>query len=63
MNAYEAASDLVKEAERIDSARRINARHMARLLRNHLRHCDISDLVELKKQLRDFNMATGSWKP
>lgn len=63
MNTYEAVAEVVREAERIDSARRINAKHMAKLLRDNLRHCDSSDLKALKLQLRDFNMTTGEWKP
>jgi hypothetical protein len=39
MDAYKAVSEVVEEAKRIDSARRINARHMAKLLRGHLQHC------------------------
>jgi hypothetical protein len=63
MDAYKAVSEVVEEAKRIDSARRINARHMAKLLRGHLQHADADDLAALKKELRDFNIHTGNWKP
>jgi len=39
-------------------------RQVASLLRNRLRSAGIGvgDLVELKKELRDFNMTTCTWK-
>jgi len=40
----------------------IVAREIAPILRGRLRHCWDSDLAALKKELRDYNIHTGTWK-
>lgn len=36
---------------------------VSRLIVGRLQKCDTSTLVALKKELRNFNIHTGSWKP
>ena len=52
----------MKEAETTMKLGNGVANNMSRMLRGRLRHCDSAYLRALKREIRDFNMATGAWK-
>jgi len=55
---YQAVSDANRTLETAD--RLIG--HMADILKGRLRHVPYTQLCALKRELRDFNMHTGTWK-
>lgn len=52
----------VNEANRTLSAANTIADQMARFIRNRLRHVSSLVLIELKRELSQFNARTGKWK-
>ncbi len=61
-NAFDTMRAAVEEARRTMQAADVMACRIAPLLCGKLRHCLSSDLRELKRELRDFNIHTGEWK-
>lgn len=59
---WEAMVTFMASAHATENARRRFAAQMAGLLRGNLRYASGSDLAALKKELRDFNCQTHSWK-
>lgn len=57
-------SQAVNEARNLQRAVDANAQQMARLISGRLRASNIPPYVlkQLKHELRDFNMKTGTWK-
>jgi len=54
--------DKVDEAKRTLSYADDMADQMARFLKGRLRHCDGYVLADLKRELRDFNAHTKTWR-
>ena len=63
MNEWDMVRDALAAYRRMSSAMDSYASSMAGMLRGRLRRCSFEDLVALKKELRDFNINTGKWKP
>ncbi len=62
-NAFDTMRAAIDEATRVQRAADEQAHAMARMLRGRLRHVGAGILSELKRELRDFNIHTGEWKP
>lgn len=62
-NAFDTMRAAVAEAEHVNQAANEQAGAMARIIRGRLRHVSSYTLCELKRELRDFNIHTGQWKP
>lgn len=52
----------VEDAERTMNNAREAARRVAKLLVGNLRHVSDGTLKQLKRELRDYNIHTASWK-
>ena len=63
MNAWDVMRDAFREARLVESAADEQVDLMAEMLRGRLRKCNTDRLAALKRELRDFNMHTGQWKP
>lgn len=61
-NKFDEMRAAVEEARTTLRAADKMAGSMASLLVGRLRHCDTWELRQLKRELRDFNMNTGSWR-
>lgn len=61
-NAFDLMRAAVQEAKTTMEAADAMAPKIAPLLRGRLRKCCGGDLEALKRELRDFNIHTGSWK-
>lgn len=62
-NAFDTMRTALSEARAALGAADHYARQMAWLLDGRLRQVDANTLKNLKRQLRDFNIHTGDWKP
>lgn len=62
-NPFDEIRTAVREAREQLKAADNSAGDMAALLVGRLRHCSPYVLGKLKRELRDFNMATKEWKP
>lgn len=61
-NAFDTMRRALREAELTQAAADEQAAAMASLLVGRLRHCGEYALKRLKRELRDFNIHTGTWK-
>lgn len=61
-NPWDAVRGAVQEARSLDRALDQYANTMADVLAGRLRKVDAGYLLRLKRELRDFNAHTGSWK-
>lgn len=61
-NPFDEVSAAVDQAAALEYACNQNASRMARLLVGRLRHVSEWHLKALKRELRDFNIHTGTWK-
>lgn len=61
-NAFDTMRAAVAEARATMNAADKMATQIAPLLRGRLRQCASWDLKALKRELRDFNIHTGTWK-
>jgi hypothetical protein len=66
VNVWDQMREALAQADNIDSAIASNSNRMAQFLTRHrganLRRVSPSELRELKRSLRDFDMTTGAWK-
>lgn len=61
-NPFDAMCDAIRQARDLNTAVDRQATALAELLEGRLRHARPHYLKKLKKQLHDFNAATGRWK-
>jgi hypothetical protein len=64
---YEDVTQAVEEAQRVNRAVDLQSRHIAKLIVGRLRtvgdtYQGYETLKELKRELTQFNAATGTWK-
>ena len=59
---YRAISDAVQQAQELDNAVRMQADALARLLRGRLRHVAPHLLIDLKRELQQFDSTKRKWK-
>lgn len=62
---YDAVKAMIEAANRTRQAGDMYAAAMAELLKNRLRACDripASTLRTLKRELRDFDIRSGTWR-
>lgn len=62
-NVWDEISNALAQSRAINHAADQNANTMAELLDGRLRHVSGWKLARLKRQLRDFNIQTRTWKP
>ncbi len=63
-NPYDAVRELVSKAKSLEHATAIHAELMGQLLAGNLRRISSqSTLAALKKELDQYNIHTGRWKP
>lgn len=64
-NAWDEINNVLRQAHDIDMAASDHAARMARLLNRNgnLRRLPAYQLREMKRELRNFDMTTGKWKP
>lgn len=62
-NPWDEVNAALYQAEELIRALDKHAYRMARLLRGRLRHASCSDVEALKRELADYNIRTGKWKP
>lgn len=61
-NRFDQMRAAVRDAEvTLDAANSV-ARQMASMLASRLRHCAPDDLARIKRELRNFNIHTGTWR-
>ena len=63
LNVFDTVLAMKRRSEQVQNEMKHSAATMARLLQGNLRHVPSHVLTNLKRELRDFNMHTGSWKP
>ena len=57
-----AVRQMIQEKEKLDYAARCHARTMAELLMDNLKECLPHQLKKMKKELKKYNIHTGTWK-
>lgn len=62
-NAFDTMRAAVREARAVENAANEHANAMAWIIKGRLRHVSADALREMKRELRDFNIHTGEWKP
>ena len=62
MNKFDQMREAVAEAKNTMQAADAVADSMARMLTGRLSKVNSYTLTQLKKELRDFNMHTGTWR-
>jgi hypothetical protein len=62
-NRFDEMRVALREAEATLEAANNVSRQMASMLQGRMRYADSEVLKRLKRELRNFNMTTGEWKP
>ena len=62
-NPFDTMRAAVAQARQVQQWADEHAHAMAVILRGRLRHVSSGVLSDLKRELRDFNIHTGEWKP
>lgn len=62
MNAWDLMTQAVEEAKAINYQADLRANDMAEILKGRLRKVSANRLKCIKKELSQFNAATGKWK-